>query len=439
MVVLAGLALALPALVAASAQATGALQQLEAVHGRALDGARGVAVSPDGRNVYVAAAGPAGGVAAFARDAKSGKLTQLDGLAGCVTETGAGGCSKARAVKGAASLAISPDGKTVYVVSFDLAILARNPKTGALTQLPGTSGCLGATAGCGQARALFGGNVGSVAVSPDGKTVYVGSHQISSSAQGNHDNGAVAIFDRSAGGALKQLAGAAGCVSNGGSGGCRSAVPLGTVGSLAVSPDGKNVYAGSETNSEDFPAPSAILTFARAADGSLTARSCVARSKRPGCIEDGAIFTPTSLAVSHDGKNVYATALQTQSVTTFARGTGGALKPLACIGASFAGCKTDNGSLLMPTAVALPADGTNAYVVWEGGSSAVSALARGAAGTLALLPGKETCVAEPALKATCAVGQGLGGAVGLAVSPDGRNVYVAATRTSSVASFARSG
>jgi hypothetical protein len=41
---------------------------------------------------------------------------------------------------------------------------------------------------------------------------------------------------------LTQLAGAAGCVSDGGSGGCASAVPLMTANHLAVSPDGLHVY-----------------------------------------------------------------------------------------------------------------------------------------------------------------------------------------------------
>src|SRR5215210_6158585 len=45
--------------------------------GRALDVLESVSVSPEGRNVYVTAAGRRGGVAVFARDAASGALTQL--------------------------------------------------------------------------------------------------------------------------------------------------------------------------------------------------------------------------------------------------------------------------------------------------------------------------------------------------------------------------
>jgi DNA-binding beta-propeller fold protein YncE len=436
---LAGVVLALPVVVAAADRAGGGLKQLQALHGRALDGSRGVAVSPDGKNVYVAAAGPAGGVAVFARDG-SGKLSQLSGTAGCVTESGSRGkCTKARGVQGASSLVVSPDGKSVYVVSFNFAILSRNPKTGALTQLGGAQGCLGSPAGCGKARGFVAGTVGSVAVSPDGKTVYVGSHRVGANAnQEQRDDGAVAVFARSENGALKQLAGTKGCVSSGGFDGCDSAALLGTTGSLAVSPDGKNVYIGSETNSEDFPAPSAVLAYKRAGDGSLALAGCVARTKRQGCTVYEAIFTPTSIAVSADGKNVYAAALQTHSVTFFTRGGDGELTPISCIGFSFAGCK-ENHNLFGPTSVAVTPDGKNAYVTWEGGGpSAVSAFDRQSGGALAFLPGKEACVGERPLSGTCTVGKGLEGAVSLAVSPDGKNVYVAATRTSTLTAYSRS-
>jgi DNA-binding beta-propeller fold protein YncE len=429
---LAGALVALP--LAAAADGTGALSELQVVKGRALDGARGVAVSPDGKNVYVTGPGPAGGVAVFARDAGSGRLTQLQGAAGCVNATGRGGCAKALGVRGASSLAISQDGKSVYVVGFDFAVLSRNASTGALR----SQGCFGAAAGCRQARGLFGGFVGSVAISPDGKNVYVGSHHVFGGVDQSHDDGAVAVFARSSNGALTQLAGAKGCTSNRGEGGCATASPLGTVGSLVVSPDGKNLYVGSETNSEDFPAPSALLGFKRAANGSITPAGCIARTTRPGCTVYEAIFTPTSLAVSADGKNVYATALQTHSVTSLARGSDGRLKPLGCVGFSFAGCK-DNKNLFGPTSVALTADGKNAYVTWEGGGpSAVSAHARGDDGSLSFLPGKQACFGEAALASTCAVGKGLSGAVALVASPDGKNVYVASTRESVLAVFARS-
>lgn len=49
-----------------------------------------------------------------------GLLTQLAGTAGCVSKTGTlGACADGTALNGAASVAVSRDGKHVYVASFD--------------------------------------------------------------------------------------------------------------------------------------------------------------------------------------------------------------------------------------------------------------------------------------------------------------------------------
>src|SRR5262245_56312287 len=91
------------------------------------------------------------------------------------------------------------------------AVFARSKTTGALTQLAGTAGCVsddGTGGACADGTALKGAS--SVVVSPDGKHVYV------ATAVSN----AVAVFGRNkATGALTQLAGTAGCVSEDGTGG----------------------------------------------------------------------------------------------------------------------------------------------------------------------------------------------------------------------------
>jgi hypothetical protein len=51
-------------------------------------------------------------------DAFLGLLTQLGGTAGCVSEAGTGGaCADGRALDGAFAVAVSKDGKHVYVGS----------------------------------------------------------------------------------------------------------------------------------------------------------------------------------------------------------------------------------------------------------------------------------------------------------------------------------
>ncbi len=89
------------------------------------------------------------------RDAATGRLTQLPGRRGCVAHLGAGPCAPARALARPSSLAISPDGRNVYVTaagSNALSVFARNRRTGALTQLQGERGCLSQLQGGGLLR-----------------------------------------------------------------------------------------------------------------------------------------------------------------------------------------------------------------------------------------------------------------------------------------------
>jgi 6-phosphogluconolactonase (cycloisomerase 2 family) len=136
-------------------------------------------VSPDGKHVYVASF-LSDAVAAFARDKTTGALTQLASTAGCVSGDGTGGtCAVGTALAFAASIAVSPDGKHVYVASFlsdAVAVFSRNKTTGTLTQLAGTAGCVsgdGTAGACALGTALDG--AFSITLSHDGKNVYAAS------------------------------------------------------------------------------------------------------------------------------------------------------------------------------------------------------------------------------------------------------------------------
>src|ERR1700742_2278687 len=107
-----------------------------------------------------------------------GSIEKLPGRLGCVAQGTAALqlCARARALKdpgvgfGSRAIAISPDGRNVYVASSksdSIAIFVRDRKTGALTQPPGKGGCVAAKAaeGCTLGIGLIGPN--SVAVSPD--------------------------------------------------------------------------------------------------------------------------------------------------------------------------------------------------------------------------------------------------------------------------------
>ena len=104
-------------------------------------------MSPDGKSVYVGSS-VSDAVARFNRNTTTGAITQPAGTAGCVSETGAGPCADGHGLSDPTSVAVSADGKSVYVASVTssaVARLNRNTTTGAITQPAGTAGCVSET------------------------------------------------------------------------------------------------------------------------------------------------------------------------------------------------------------------------------------------------------------------------------------------------------
>jgi DNA-binding beta-propeller fold protein YncE len=391
--------------------------------GTALDDAFAVAASPDGENVYVASS-ESDAVAVFDRDRATGTLTQKPGTAGCVSETGSGGaCRDGAALRSAVGVAASPDGKSVYVasqISDAVAVFDRDPATGALTQKPGTAGCVsddGSGGACEVGTALTGAR--GVAVSADGESVYAVALT----------SDAVAILDRDPEtGALAQKPGAAGCISQDGSGGCQNGTALDTPAGVAPSPDGKSVYVASAVSG-------AVAVFDRdPTTGALAQKRgterCVSDNGSGGTCQDGtALDAAAGVTTSPDGKSVYVTSQRSNAVAVFDRdpATGGLTqKP------GLAGCISEDGTrrqcrdgigLNLALGIATSADGKNVYVaaVLAG---AVAVFDRDpATGTLTQKPGPAGCISETR-SGGCRDGTALAGAAGIATSPDSASVYV---------------
>lgn len=239
-----------------------------------LDFASFVVVSPDGGHVYVAGSDD-NAIATFRRDEATGALSFID-----LRRDGVAGMD---GLWGARCIAISPDGRHVYVAGYHddgVAFFSRIPATGNLNfsgrvkdsdwyvdGLDGTS---------------------YVTVSPDGTNVY---------AVGHNDN-AVVVFGRDAdNGAPTFLE----LVQDGVDG----VDGLWGAQGVTVSPDGRHVYA---TGFFDR----AVAVFSRAP---TTGRLTFVEMEQHADILDGA----QSLAVSPDGRYVYVTGYVDDAVTVFGR------------------------------------------------------------------------------------------------------------------------
>jgi DNA-binding beta-propeller fold protein YncE len=432
---------------AAQAAPLGALGQLSGAaactseHGGAcapaagLDGAAQIALSPDGRHAY-AVATSSDAVAAFARDA-SGRLTQLAGTQGCVSETGsAGRCADGAGLDGAEAVAVSPDGTSVYVAARDadaIAVFARDATSGRLTQLTGAEACIAETAyaGCADGRALEWPT--SVAVSPDGASVYVASRV----------SDAVAVLTRDVGtGALAQPAGADGCVAEGGAAGCASARGLNSASGVVVSPDGATVHAVGRVSD-------AVTTFSRdAGSGRLAqlagAAGCVSKTGASGCAAGAGLDGPAGIALSADGTQAFVAAAVSRALAVLDRRAGdGALAPDACVSdvpddstRGTIGC-VQGRALAGAQSVALSTDGASVYVASRDASGVAVFLRDPAGGALSQLPGASGCVSETGSGGACADVTALAQASSVAIDPAGSGAYVAAQSSDAVAAFAR--
>jgi DNA-binding beta-propeller fold protein YncE len=397
-------------------------------------GSHAVALSPDGKNLY-AASFNSDAIAVFARNTKTGVLKQMPGSAGCIVNAAFPNCATGEGLVKPTSVAVSPDGTSVYAASIvrsSVTAFKRSTKTGSLTQLPGTAGCIAADPGpeCAAGRELGGADI--VVVSPDNRNVYVGSFT----------SDAVAVFNRNRStGSIKQMAGSLGCFVETATAGCTTARGLKGAEGMTASPDGKNIYVGAAVGN-------AVAIFSRnSSNGNLHqpagTAGCAAFEAAEGCANADGVVGADSMQVSSDNKNLYVASGVGSSVAVFKRSTkSGNITQLKGI----AGCFTDHQRSLGRCTAAVQLDGPEGIAVSPDGntvyvgaffSSAVTVFDRTSFnGTLTQRAGVDGCIINVAV-AGCLTGTALDSANALAISPDGHSVYVGAFGSNAIASFAR--
>ena len=443
--------------------------------GKALTGARAVAVSPDGANVYVAAgtAGDSvatsfGAVVILKRDPATGAIAET----GCLNSDGtdgrdgaSGACTPTPSLLGADGVAVSPDGSTVFVSSSSSASVvafSRDPTTGSLTRL----GCLQGTPRPGgpcAAANLFSSS-SALAASTDGSALYVSAplegaiSTLTATATTPASDPSSSTSGASGPTASAKLASifttppastylSNPCIAvNGLDGVCTVGTATQGLDDLALSPDGKQLYAAA-------PGSKAIDVFATGAGGALTETSCLKVQAPPGLCGAGKLMSaPDQLAVSPDGQNVYASDSLGSggSVDVFDRNpTTGALSSNSCVdflpkpeprepGEEDEGQEEEKSStppdpcasapgLNDVSVVAVSGDGSSVYAIGSGSAAIFSRDAN--TGKLS----ETSCAADE--DSRCTRLPSLQGVSAAAVSPDGREVYVVAAKSDAVMVF----
>ena len=394
--------------------------------GTPLSGAGAIALSPDSKSLYVASL-------------RSGTITHFFAAAngqisydGCVSNDGSGGlCADAPGspLANADGVAVSPGGGSVYVASEGLAGAGPGTVTHFFAAPHGQlsyDGCVSndASAGCATVPGSSLNAANAVAVSPDGSSVYV-----------TAATGYIVHFFAAAGGQLTYD----GCISNDGSGGlCVDApgTPLSGADSVAVSPNGRSVYvasAASGTVTHFFAAPAGQISYDGCVSGDGSGGACAVASP-------DALGSPTSVAVSPDGKSVYVAAAHPGAVSHFFAAPAGQLTYDGCISNDGSGgaCANAPGSPLgTATSVAVSPDGSSVYVASPAASGTLSTFAVASGGQLTY----SGCISSDGSDGACtdAPGTSLQGVTRVAVSPNGNSVYAGSFSGGTITHFFRSG
>lgn len=441
---------------------------------------RAVATSPDGRWVFGVSnadddSGDGGTLVVMRRNETTGELTQ-EACFETQSVSMTPGCTPALGLEEATQLAVSPDGRNIYVSSAGngVGIFGRTPADGNVFQVAGpdprpeyATACVSRNdefAGCLNppgSRALNDAN--GVVVSPNGKNVYVGAGAGSS-------RGAVVTFDRDPDtGALKltDCIGTTdtycGDAAEGAPAFREAGDDIAEVSALAITADGKNLYVASQDSgtTPDDTNGTSISSFNRDATSGLLTQldapnGCLNDGDVVGCTSVRGVTELTNLAVSADGRSLYGAAPDSPShaVARLDRVPAtGVLSQLPTTDPAACFTRLDNGATETcteaagfdePLAVAVSPDNANVYVGGEAshsfgrpvdtsGTSGLAAFSRGTDDALKQLEAPYAC-AQPVVVSDCtATIRGATDVRNMVVGPDGEWVYTAAPGSNAIA------
>jgi hypothetical protein len=349
---------------------------------------------------------------------------------GCLHDPGASAveancASSAHGLEGAAALAVGSG--RLFVAASDAGTVTALP-------VPGTAGVARPGRSAAAIPELAG--VDALAVAPGGGAVYAGST----------DGDAVVGLAPTT---LAPLA--RGCVARHASARCAALGTIGSVGGLALSPDGRDLYAATFGSA---PGADTLVALARSpSDGSLTLAPqapCVQSlgSARAVCpVRAPGLEGLSAVIVTADGRFAYAASPVSSAVVVLRRNrTTGSLTPLkgnaACLrdasvkNAGNAGCTGVIAGLRGARALALSPDQTTLIVTADDPGSVVALRRNRTTGTLALHRGG--CLSA-AIVAGCANVSALRGAQQSIFAGGGHSLLVAALGANAVVALGLDG
>ena len=314
-------------------------------------------------------------------------------------------CPDGTLVRPPNDVVVAPDGRRAYALGGQaIATFTRDPATQALTY----AGCVGFSSGgsCTGSGPWTGTFFASyLDVSPDGRHVYA-------------FNGGIWTFAVTPGGL--EFASCVHWDAPASTGNCTREPLLDRVIDGEVSPDGSSVYVTTAT--EDRSVWRLVTLTRSPADGSLQVAGCISQQSQPGCdpvSAIGAMHEPADVELSPDGRSLYVASGDTIDVFDRDPGTG-ALAFDSCVGNRDGvdrGCGPTTGVFKGVRWLAISPDGRNLYASDPEETTLATFDRADAGGGLSNM----RCIGHPSICGSYP--QHLGSDAALRVSADGRQVY----------------